>query len=117
MLVEIIGRPIINVNIIVVNNAGNTLNHSISLTGLNPATFYYVECFSMNGTDTAFSSVGLYSTASNSSGIILPYFNHSVDNSFSTGVDAQNITTSFNDTIAAYMNLADSTLDICVYNA
>ncbi len=100
-----------------INNGGNTLTHTISLTGLDPATFYYVECFSMNGTDTAFSSVGLYSTASNSSGVIRPYFNHSVDNSFSTGVDAQNITTSFNDTIAAYMNLADSTLDICVYNA
>ncbi len=99
------------------NNGGNSLTHTISLTGLDPATFYYVECFSMNGTDTAFSSVGLYSTASNSSGLIRPYFNHSVDNSFSNGVDAQNITTFFNDTIAAYMNLADSTLDICVYNA
>ena len=85
-----------------INNGGNTLTHTISLTGLDPATFYYVECFSMNGTDTAFSSVGLYSTASNSSGIILPYFNHSVDNSFSTGVDAQNITTSFNDTCLLY---------------
>ena len=94
------------------NNGGNSLTHTISLTGLDPATFYYVECFSMNGTDTAFSSVGLYSTASNSSGLIRPYFNHSVDNSFSNGVDAQNITTFFNDTIAAYMNLADSTLDI-----
>ena len=101
----------------VVNNGGNTLTHSISLTGLSPATFYYVECYSVNGSDTAFSSLGLYSTASNSSGVIRPYFNHSVDNSFSSGVDAQNITTYFNDTIAAYMDLANSTLDICVYNA
>jgi len=101
----------------VVNNAGNTLNHSISLTGLNPATFYYVECYSINAGDTAFSSLGLYSTASNSSGEIRPYFNHSVDISFSNGVNAQNITTYFNDTIAAYMDLAVSTLDICVYNA
>ena len=101
----------------IINNGGSTMTHTISLTGLNPATFYYVECFSINGNDTAFSSVGLYSTASTSSGFIRPYFNHSVDNSFSTGVDAQNITTYFNDTIKAYMDLAQNTLDICVYNA
>ena len=101
----------------IVNNGGNSMTHTISLSGLSPATFYYVECYSVNGADTAFSSLGIYSTASNSSGVIRPYFNHSVDNSFSTGVDAQNITTSFNDTIKAYMDLAQSTLDICVYNA
>ena len=101
----------------VINNGGNTLTHTLNLTGLSPATFYYVECYSINGSDTAFASIGLYSTASNSTGAIRPYFNHSVDNSFSTGVDAQNITTYFNDTIAAYMGLAQNTLDICVYNA
>lgn len=99
------------------NNAGNTLMHTMNLTGLQPATFYYVECYSVNGNDTAFSNIGIYSTASNSSGVIRPYFNHSVDISVSTGVNAQNITTSFNDTIKAYMDLAQNTLDICVYNA
>ena len=100
-----------------INNAGSTTNHSISLTGLSPATFYYVQCYSVDGLDTAFSNVGIYSTASNSSGIIRPYFNHSVETSFSNGVDAQDIGTAFADTIAAYMDLADSSLDICVYNA
>ena len=101
----------------IINNGGNTLTHTISLTGLQPATFYYVECFSIKGLDTAFSSIGLYSTSSNSSGIIRPYFNHSVDISVSTGTNAQNISTYFNDTIKAYMDLAQNTLDICVYNA
>ena len=100
-----------------INNSGNVVTHTLSLTGLQPATFYYVQCYSVNGNDTAFSSTGIYSTASNSSGKIRPYFNHSVDNSVSTGVNAQNITTYFNDTIKAYMDLAQSTLDICVYNA
>jgi hypothetical protein len=100
-----------------VNNGGNTTTHTISLTGLSAATFYYVECYSVDGLDTAFSNVGIYSTASNSSGIIRPYFNHSVDNSFSNGVDAQDIGSGFADTIAAYMNLAQVSLDICVYNA
>ncbi len=100
-----------------VNNGGNILTHIMNLTGLQPATFYYVECYSVNGNDTAFSNIGIYSTASNSSGVIRPYFNHSVDVSVSTGVNAQNITTYFNDTIKAYMDLAQNTLDICVYNA
>ena len=101
----------------VASNPINQMNHSISLTGLQPATFYYAQCFSVRGLDTAFSNMGIYSTASNSSGIIRPYFNHSVDNSVSTGVNAQNITSYFNDTIKAYIDRADSTLDICVYNA
>jgi len=100
-----------------VNNGINTTNHTINLSGLSPATFYYVQCYSVDGLDTAFSNVGIYSTASNSSGIIRPYFNHSVDNSFSNGVDAQDIGSGFADTIAAYMNLAQTSLDICVYNA
>jgi len=100
-----------------INNGGNTLAHTISFTGLQSATFYHVECYSVKGIDTAFSNIGIYSTASNSTGVIRPYFNHSVDVSVSTGIDAQNITTYFNDTIKAYMDLAQNTLDICVYNA
>ena len=100
-----------------INNGGNSGYHNLTLSNLSPATIYYVQCFSVNGTDTAFSNIGVYSTSSNSSGKIRPYFNHSVDNSFSNGVDAQNITTYFNDTIKAYMDLAQNTLDICVYNA
>ncbi|MBE50885.1 MAG: hypothetical protein CMP51_04255 [Flavobacteriales bacterium] len=103
----------------VINNAGNSLSHSMTLSGLQPATFYFVQCYSIKGIDTAFSNVGIYSTASNSTGKIRPYFNHSVDTSFAiiSGTNAQNITTYFNDTIKAYMDLAQSTLDICVYNA
>ena len=100
-----------------INNGGNSLTHTMNLTGLQPATFYYVQCYSVDGADTAFSSTGVYSTASLSSGIIRPYFNHSVDNSFSSGVDAQDISSGFADTIAAYIALAQNTLDICVYNA
>ena len=100
-----------------INNGGNTMSHILSLAGLQAATVYYVQVYSVNGVDTAFSNVGVYITASNSSGEIRPYFNHSVDVSYSSGVDAQNITTYFNDTIKAYMDLAQNTLDVCVYNA
>ena len=100
-----------------INSGVNTTAQTISLTGLSPATFYNVECYSVDGLDTAFSNIGIYSTASLSSGIIRPYFNHSVDNSFSNGVDAQDLGIAFADTIVAYMDLAQTSLDICVYNA
>ena len=100
-----------------INMNGSTMSHNLSLTGLQPATVYYVQVYSVNGVDTAFSNMGVYITSSNSSGKIRPYFNHSVDVSYSSGVDAQNITTYFNDTIKAYMDLAQNTLDVCVYNA
>ena len=100
-----------------INNGGSNTTHTISITNLSPATIYYVKCYSVSGVDTAYSSTGVYSTASNSSGIIKTYFNKSVDNTFSTGVNALNITTSFNDTIKAYIDRAQNTLDICVYNA
>ena len=100
-----------------INMGGNTMSHTLSLSGLQAATVYYVQVYSVNGIDTAFSNMGVYITSSNSSGKIRPYFNHSVDVSYSSGVDAQNITTYFNDTIKAYMDLAQNTLDICVYNA
>jgi len=99
------------------NLANNVTNHILNFNNLSPATVYYIKCFSVNGIDTAFSNIGVYITSSNSTGKIRPYFNHSVDTSFSTGVNAQNITTYFNDTIKAYMDLAQNTLDICVYNA
>ena len=100
-----------------INMGGNTMSHTLSLSGLQAATVYYVQVYSVNGIDTAFSNMGVYITSSNSSGKIRPYFNHSVDVSYSSGLDAQNITTYFNDTIKAYMDLAQNTLDICVYNA
>ena len=96
---------------------GNTISHTLSLTSLSDATIYYVQCYSVKGSDTAFSNIGVYITSSNSSGKIRPYFNHSVDVSYSSGIDAQNISTYFNDTIKAYMDLAQNTLDVCVYNA
>ena len=101
----------------IINNGGSTTSHTLTLTGLQPATIYYAQCFSVDGTDTAFSNIRAYVTKSNSSGKIKPYFNHSVDHSVSTGLNAENITTYFNDTIKAYMDRATSTLDVCVYNA
>lgn len=56
-------------------------SHSIALTGLDPATVYYVSAFSAKGSDTSFASTIIVSTASPApcTGVMNVYFNHSVD--------------------------------------
>ena len=93
-----------------------TRSHSVSLRSLMPAEFYFIQVYSVYGDDTVFSNVGLYSTASNSSGKIRVYFTKPVDNSVSTGVDAIYLDHSFADTIIAYIQNAKYTLDICIFN-
>lgn len=93
-----------------------TTMHSATLSGLEPATFYYAQAFSVNDGDTAFSPIGLYSTASTSSGAIRVYFNQSVDPSVSSGIDAVGLFQATDDTIKAYIDRAQSTLDVAMYN-
>ncbi|PCH94620.1 MAG: hypothetical protein COB85_05460, partial [Bacteroidetes bacterium] len=98
-----------------VNDPTMVAAHTISLTGLTAATFYYVQAYSVSGSDTAFSNTKLISTESNSTGQIIAYFNNTVENGVSTGTNATYIA-DFPDTIIAYINKATTTLDICVYN-
>ena len=93
-----------------------TTNHSTLLTGLNAGTIYYVQAFSVNGNDTAFSAIQAFATVSNSSGKVMTYFNKSVDTSVATIQNAQNIGVYINDTIKEYIDKAQQTLDISIYN-
>ena len=93
-----------------------TETHDVQLTGLQSATFYYAQAFSVADSDTAFSLTGLYSTASTSSGAIAVYFTQSVDHSVSSGVDAIALFQATDDTIKAYIDRAQQTLDIAMYN-
>ncbi|MBS1546210.1 MAG: T9SS type A sorting domain-containing protein [Bacteroidetes bacterium] len=90
--------------------------HDVQLTGLQAATFYYAQVFSVAGTDTAFSTIGYYSTASISSGTIAVYFTKSVDNSVSNGTNAIGLFSATDDTIKAYIDRVQNTLDIAMYN-
>ncbi|PSR05559.1 MAG: hypothetical protein BRD50_00590 [Bacteroidetes bacterium SW_11_45_7] len=96
------------------NNSTN--NHTYQLTGLSPATFYYVRVYSVNNGDTLRSSVGLYTTASQSSGSVRAYFNHQVNRNYSTTTDAEYVGNTFNDTIAAYIDSAENSVDLAIYN-
>ena len=96
-------------------NAMGNLHH-VTLSGLNPATIVYAKVFSVLDNDTAFSSVGVYCTQSNSSGKIKAYFNTQVNTSLATEKEAKNIGNAMEDTLIAYINRARETIDFCIYN-
>ena len=99
-----------------INISGSNTSHTVNLSGLTAGTIYYAQGFSVNGTDTAFTAMDVFATVSNSSGLVRAYFNKSVDNSVAIIEDAQNIGVTMNDTIKAYIDKAQHTLDIAIYN-
>ncbi len=90
--------------------------HEVEISGLEPATIIYAKAFSVLNVDTAFSSIGVFATESNSSGDIKVYFNTPVNTNLSTGTIAKNIGKAMNDTLIAYINRAVETIDFCIYN-
>ncbi len=96
------------------NAMGNL--HQVTLSGLDPATIIYAKVFSVSGSDTAFSSVGVYCTQSNSTGEIKAYFNTQVNTNLATEKEAKNIGNAMEDTLIAYINRAQETIDFCIYN-
>ncbi len=94
-----------------------TTEHEVSLTGLEPASFYYVQVCSDNGSSTVSSAIQLYSTASNSSGDMKIYFNHNVDGSLSSGSFADGYTgATMEAEIIKRIEAAESTIDAAIYN-
>ena len=97
--------------------ANSTTTHSATILSLTPATVYYAKVYSINGSDTASSSIKAYCTKSNSTGTIKTYFNRTVDNTVSTsGVFAIYLNGLVDDTLIAYINRAKSELEIAIYN-
>jgi phosphatidylserine/phosphatidylglycerophosphate/cardiolipin synthase-like enzyme len=93
-----------------------TTEHEIILESLTPGTIYYVKPYSQNGVDETPTSTLVMATASNSSGKIKAYFNHEVNHDVATisnAVYTENIV----DTIISYIDLAQITLDVTMYEA
>lgn len=86
-------------------------NNGWVIENLSPATTYFVQAFKGKN---AISQKKLFSTASKSSGDITVYFNQSVNNASSTIADA--VTANVKDTIIAYIDRTENTLDIANYN-
>ncbi len=92
-------------------------DHQINLLALEPATFYYVQVKSNNGNSEVSSSVGLYSTASNSSGTMKVYFTHQVDGSFSSGPFPTGTSgAAIEGEIIKRINEAQTSIDASIYN-
>ncbi len=74
----------------VVVTSGDTL-HEVVISGLWPATVYHYQVGAKDAEGTNYTGDEIFSTASpdGSTGTINVLFNHSVDNSVSTGEDAQ----------------------------
>ncbi len=99
-----------------VAGTGTSTTHTQTLSSLNASELVYVRAFSVDGTDTAYSPIRPFITVSNSSGDIKVYFNQAVDNSVKTHKAAISLGTAIDDTLIAYINRAQSTIDFTMYN-
>ena len=95
---------------------GGSTSHELALTGLSAGQIIWVQAFSVNGSDTAYSGIMPYATVSNSSGDMKAYFNTPVDNLYSTGIDAIYVYQGIDDTLINYINRAKFTIDMAIYN-
>jgi phosphatidylserine/phosphatidylglycerophosphate/cardiolipin synthase-like enzyme len=88
----------------------------VEITGLQASQIVYAQVFSVLETDTVFSSIGVYVTESNSSGNILVYFNTTVNEQLADKTEAKYIIDAMADTLSAYINKAEESIDLCIYN-
>ena len=96
---------------------GVSNSHSVDLSGLESSELIYLQPYSVNGTDTAKAAIQVYITTSASSGDMKTYFNRSVDSSVSLGMlEAQLLDRALDDTLIAYINRAEVSIDFTVYN-
>lgn len=98
--------------------SSSNVSASVGVSGALPSEVYYLKPFSVNGNDTAFAASRVYITQSNSSGNIKVYFNRTVNNAVAIPPSnlAVRLNNAFADTIAAYIDRCDLTLDIAMYN-
>jgi len=101
-----------------VNSSTVGTQHTLSITGLQSGTVYYVKVSSSNTNGRSELAAVPMITASLSSGKMRTYFNNLVNNALAlpgnNSVFLPNGTIA--DTLARYINLAQQTLDIAIYN-
>ncbi len=97
----------------------NTLrtSHSIAITGLQPATVYHIEAFSVTGSDTSHAPNLIASTASppQSSGTINVYFSKSVNTNLTWYQPARG-NQDFSQLIISRIANARRSIDVCLYS-
>ncbi|MCZ2277870.1 MAG: phospholipase D-like domain-containing protein [Bacteroidia bacterium] len=101
--------------------SGNTgtVNAMVSVANAFAAEVFYIRPFSVSvSNDTAFAASRIFITRSESSGRIETYFNRSVNNSVASSSSnlAVSLNNAFADTLAAYIDRSELSLDIAIYN-
>lgn len=101
----------------VIVNTAPAPAHTIVVDGLAPATVYYVRAgFVLAPGDTLYSEPEPMFTASLSSGSIKVYFNSEVDHDYALLEEAVSLGDLFPDTLIAYLDRAQHTIDFTSYN-
>lgn len=91
--------------------------HNVTISGLNTATIYNVQAFSVAGSDTSFSSNIVSSTTSDAptTGVINVYFTKNVNTGVSSGVNA-NGNANFTNVLINRLNNAKRSIDVALYS-
>jgi phosphatidylserine/phosphatidylglycerophosphate/cardiolipin synthase-like enzyme len=97
---------------------GSTVSsHIITLNGLSPGTIYFAKAAVVFGTDTLFTPMDAFATKSLSSGKITAVFNNSVNTDVANSPDNHAVySTAVLDTVIAYIERAQNTIDLALYN-
>jgi phosphatidylserine/phosphatidylglycerophosphate/cardiolipin synthase-like enzyme len=97
---------------------GNTQSPSISVSGGFASQVYYVQAFAQVGSVLQMTDTLSFITASNSSGDIKVYFNRPVNTDFASSPEnhAVVLPNAIDDTLIAYIERAQHSIDIMVYN-
>lgn len=90
--------------------------HQVQVTNLQNSEIVYIQAFSVSEGDTAFSAISAFVSNSNSSGEIKVYFNSEIDENYAGTSVATNLDDYMADTLAAYINRANESIDFCIYN-
>ena len=89
--------------------------HSVTLSGLEPATIYQIKLGSANESGVTYLPNYVTSTSSQSStGTINVYFNKSINTTIARGEDAQQVDISTK--VIARINAAAYSIDVCLYS-
>lgn len=100
-----------------INNPALTTTHTANVTGLQAGTIYYIQATTVSATgDSSVSAIQPVATVSLSSGNIKVYFDRQVDNSVSSGTNAIYLNQQIPDTLIAYLNRAQESIDMTFYS-
>lgn len=91
--------------------------HEFTITGLAPASFYYVQVEAVSEGNNVVSAPGFYSTGSTSTGEIRVYFNKGSEPAVSSGLFPDgNSPEEVKDAIIERIDQANNTIDLAIYN-